>query len=81
LVEPQQPNTTGDGNISQDEPDRVDYGLMLGAGAAFSRFSASVRYDLGLLDLFSRYGSSGGTVKNRTWLVLVAVHLCNDLGR
>ena len=54
---------------------------MLGAGAAFSRFSASVRYDLGLLDLFSRYGSSGGTVKNRTWLVLVAVHLCNDLGR
>lgn len=67
--------TTDTAIISEDEPDRGDYGLMFGAGAAFRRLSASVRYDLGLQDVFSLYGGSGGTVKSRAWLLLVAVRL------
>jgi hypothetical protein len=70
-----EPCTTGAGNITEDEPDNVDYGLMFGAGAGFRRFALSLRYDLGLLDVFSRYGGTGATVKDRTWLALVAVRV------
>jgi hypothetical protein len=70
-----EPCTTGGGNITEDEPDNVDYGLIFGAGAGFRRFAVSVRYDLGLIDVFSRYATGGGTVKDRTWLVLVAMRV------
>jgi hypothetical protein len=70
-----EPCTTGGGNITEDEPDNVDYGVIFGAGAAFRRFALSVRYDLGLIDVFSRYHTGGGTVKDRTWLALIAVRL------
>lgn len=60
--------------IAYDQPDRLDYGVIVGAGAAFRHFSASVRYDQGLADIYSRYSGSG-TVRNTTWLVLVAARL------
>jgi hypothetical protein len=68
------PCTTGEANISEDQPNPLDFGVMIGAGATFRRFSASVRYDQGLTDIYSRY-SGTGTVHHTTWFVLVAARL------
>lgn len=68
------PCTTGEANIGEDQPDPLDFGFIVGAGAALRRFSASVRYDQGLTDIYGRYAGSG-TIRNTTWLVLVAVRL------
>ena len=68
------PCTTGEADISEDQPNPVDFGVIVGAGVTFRRFSASVRYDQGLTDIYSRYSGSG-TVHNTTWLVLVAARL------
>ncbi|MEP6591153.1 MAG: porin family protein [Gemmatimonadota bacterium] len=49
-----------------------DFGVMFGAGVAHQRFSASVRYDLGLSNI-AKNTSSGESAKNRTILALIGV--------
>ncbi|HEY4099884.1 MAG TPA: porin family protein [Gemmatimonadales bacterium] len=68
------PCTTGEAGISEDQPDPLDFGVIVGAGVTFHRLSASVRYDRGLTDIYSRYTGSG-TVHNTAWLVLIAARL------
>ncbi len=52
----------------------TDFGVMFGAGVAHQRFSASVRYDLGLSNL-SKDADPGTSAKNRSILVLLGVSL------
>lgn len=52
----------------------TDFGVMLGGGVAFNRFSVSVRYDLGLANTL-KGGDAGVSYKNRALLALVGVSL------
>ncbi|HEY3933461.1 MAG TPA: porin family protein [Gemmatimonadales bacterium] len=64
---------TGFGQIPQDEPNWLDFGVIAGAGVRSGRLSASVRYDAGLTDIYSRYGVDGSKTRNTAWLFAVAV--------
>ncbi len=50
----------------------ADFGVMFGAGVAHQRFSASVRYDLGLSNI-AKNPTAGTSAKNRTILALLGV--------
>ncbi|HEY4320740.1 MAG TPA: porin family protein [Gemmatimonadales bacterium] len=70
-----EPCTTGYADITQDQPDAIDFGLAAGVGASEGRFSVSVRFDDGVSDIFSRYRTSGGSTRNTAWTGMVAVRL------
>jgi hypothetical protein len=63
------------GGETQDEGDSVkgtDFGWVVGVGLASGRFSADARYALGLSNINK---DADGTVKNRTFSVMVGVNL------
>jgi hypothetical protein len=51
---------------------RFDFGAVFGAGLAYSRFSMSVRYDVGLVDIITDNGRAI-TSKNRSLMLLGGV--------
>lgn len=71
--------SSGGTSVSTDcgtdlEVKSTDFGVMFGAGVAHQRFSASVRYDLGLSN-FAKNPDPGTSAKNRSILVLIGISL------
>jgi hypothetical protein len=60
---------------ASDEPNATDFGVVAGAGLAFHRFSASVRYEAGLTDIYSAHKLGTATIRNTALLFLLGVRL------
>lgn len=61
--------TFGDGE--DDDIKRLDYGLSIGAGAAFGAFEVGLNYDLGLANL-SPYTENGYKANSRVFSITAA---------